>query len=88
MLSLMLEDEASFTQYKDHLLSAQEPQTHVKLKDALMRNSWPTSLEVYVATMPIANERFLQKVTAFRLIVRILLTLLVKFVHFSIFGSP
>jgi exportin-7 len=46
MLSLMLEDETSFTQYKDHFLSAQEPQNHVKLKDALMRNSWPTSVKV------------------------------------------
>jgi hypothetical protein len=34
------------------------------------------------------RERFLQKLTAFRLIVRSFLTLLVKFVDFSMFGSP
>lgn len=71
MLSLMLANETSFTQYKDHLLSTQSPDNQVKLNDAL--NALLADVN---RSLDNANrDRFTQKLTAFRVAARGFLTL-------------
>jgi exportin-7 len=71
MLSLMLANESSFTQYKDHLLSTQSPENQVKLNDALNK-----LLEDVSRSLDNANrDRFTQKLTSFRVTARGFLTL-------------
>lgn len=71
MLSLMLADENSFTQYKDHLLRTQNPENQVKLNEALTKLLADVSRSLDNAN----RDRFLQKLTAFRLNARSFLTL-------------
>lgn len=71
MLSLMLADENSFTQYKTHLLSTQSPENQAKLNEALNK-----LLSDVNRSLDNANrDRFTQKLTAFRVSVRGFLTL-------------
>lgn len=71
MLSLMLANETSFTQYKDHLLSTQSPENQAKLNAAL--NSLLADVN---RSLDNANrDRFTQKLTAFRVTARGFLTL-------------
>lgn len=71
MLSLMLADEASFTQYKDHLLSTQSPDNQAKLNEALNKLLADVSRSLDNAN----RDRFTQKLTAFRVSARSFLTL-------------
>jgi len=71
MLSLMLADEASFTQYKDHLLSTQSPENQAKLNDALNKLLADVNRSLDNAN----RDRFTQKLTAFRVAARSFLTL-------------
>lgn len=71
MLSLMLANESSFTQYKDHLLSTQSPENQVKLNDALNKLLADVSRSLDNAN----RDRFTQKLTAFRVAARGFLTL-------------
>lgn len=71
MLSLMLADEASFTQYKDHLLSTQSPENQAKLNEALNKLLADVSRSLDNAN----RDRFTQKLTAFRVSARSFLTL-------------
>jgi exportin-7 len=71
MLSLMLANETSFTQYKDHLLSTQSPENQVKLNDSLNKLLADVSRSLDNAN----RDRFTQKLTAFRIAVRGFLTL-------------
>lgn len=71
MLSLMLANEQSFTQYKDSLLSTQSPENQAKLNDALNKLLADVSRSLDNAN----RDRFTQKLTAFRIAVRSFLTL-------------
>jgi exportin-7 len=71
MLSLMLANETSFTQYKDHLLSTQSPENQVKLNEALTKLLADVSRSLDNAN----RDRFTQKLTAFRVAARGFLTL-------------
>lgn len=71
MLSLMLANEQSFTQYKDHLLSTQSPENQIKLNDALNKLLSDVSRSLDNTN----RDRFTQKLTAFRITVRGFLTL-------------
>jgi exportin-7 len=71
MLSLMLADEMSFAQYKDHLLSTQSPENQAKLNDALNK----LLVDVSRSLDNINRDRFTQKLTAFRIAVRSFLTI-------------
>jgi exportin-7 len=71
MLSLMLANETSFTQYKDHLLSTQSPENQVKLNEALTKLLADVSRSLDNSN----RDRFTQKLTAFRVAARGFLTL-------------
>ena len=71
MLSLMLADEVSFAQYKDHLLSTQSPENQAKLNEALSNLLADVSRSLDNAN----RDRFTQKLTAFRVAARSFLTL-------------
>ena len=71
MLSLMLADENSFAQYKDHLLSTQSPENQVKLNEALNKLLADVSRSLDNGN----RDRFTQKLTAFRVTARSFLTL-------------
>jgi exportin-7 len=71
MLSLMLANESSFTQYKDHLLSTQSPENQAKLNEALTKLLADVSRSLDNAN----RDRFTQKLTAFRVAARGFLTL-------------
>ena len=71
MLSLMLADEVSFAQYKDHLLSTQSPENQIKLNEALSNLLADVSRSLDNAN----RDRFTQKLTAFRMAARSFLTL-------------
>ena len=71
MLSLMLADENSFTQYKEHLLRTQSPENQQKLNETLNK-----LLSDVNRSLDSANrDRFTQKLTAFRVTARAFLTL-------------
>lgn len=71
MLSLMLASEASFTAYKDHLLSSQSPENQAKLNETLNKLLADVSRSLDSAN----RDRFTQKLTAFRVTARQFLTL-------------
>jgi exportin-7 len=71
MLSLMLADETSFSQYKDHLLATQSPENQAKLSDALSKLLADVNRSLDNAN----RDRFTQKLTAFRVAARSFLTL-------------
>lgn len=71
MLSLMLASEASFTTYKDHLISTQTPENQQALNDAFTK-----LLQDVQRSLDNANrDRFTQKLVTFRVSVRGFLTL-------------
>jgi exportin-7 len=71
MLSLVLADESSFTAYKDHLLSSQNPENQQQLDDAFNKLLLDVSRNLDSAN----RERFTQKLTAFRVTARNFLSL-------------
>lgn len=71
MLSLMLADEMSFTQYKDYLLSTQSLENQAKLNDAITK----LLADVSRSLDNVNRDRFTQKLTAFRIAVRSFLTI-------------
>jgi exportin-7 len=71
MLSLMLASETSFSAYKDHLLSSQNPENQAQLNDALNKLLGDVSRSLDSAN----RDRFTQKLTAFRVTARGFLTL-------------
>jgi exportin-7 len=71
MLSLMLASETSFSAYKDHLLSSQNPENQAQLNEALNKLLSDVSRSLDSAN----RDRFTQKLTAFRVTARGFLTL-------------
>lgn len=71
MLSLMLASETSFSAYKDHLLSSQNPENQAQLNEALNKLLTDVSRSLDSAN----RDRFTQKLTAFRVTARGFLTL-------------
>lgn len=71
MLSLVLADESSFTAYKDHLLSSQNPENQQQLDDAFNKLLLDVNRNLDSAN----RERFTQKLTAFRVTARNFLSL-------------
>jgi len=71
MLSLMLASETSFSAYKDHLLSSQNPENQAQLNEALNKLLGDVSRSLDSAN----RDRFTQKLTAFRVTARGFLTL-------------
>jgi len=71
MLSLVLASEASFTVYKEHLLSTQTPENQAQLSDAFNKLLNEVSRNLESAN----RDRFTQKLTAFRVAARSFLTL-------------
>ena len=71
MLSLMLASEASFTAYKEQLLSTQTPENQQQLNDAFAK-----LLQDVQPSLDNSNrDRFTQRLTAFRVAARGFLTL-------------
>ena len=71
MLSLMLASESSFSAYKDHLITSQNPENQAKLTEALNKLLADVSRSLDSAN----RDRFTQKLTAFRVAARGFLTI-------------